>query len=59
MACLNCGLRKDQHEYQLDGGAGSGQPKYEFKHLTKRYCSGYRSPIDGYFIQEVHKNERM
>lgn len=42
MACLNCGLRKDQHEYTYDFGAGSGKPKHGIKH--KGYCELYRSP---------------
>ena len=44
MACQNCGLRKDQHEYQRDGGIGSGKPK---RGLTKKYCQFYRS-VHGY-----------
>ena len=44
MVCQNCGLRKDQHEYQRDGGTGSGKPK---RGLTKKYCQFYRS-VHGY-----------
>lgn len=46
MACVNCGLRKDQHEYNRDGGVGAGQPKYEFKKLVKGHCDHYRSVND-------------
>ena len=41
MACVNCGLRKDQHEYQRDTQTNSGKP---LRGLTKKYCSMYRSP---------------
>lgn len=44
MACTNCGLRKDQHEYQRDGGTGSGKPKRGIKH--DGYCSMYLSVHD-------------
>ena len=41
MPCVNCGCNKDQHEYQRDGGFGSGQCKV-VKHHGK--CKMYRSP---------------
>lgn len=37
MVCKNCGLRKDQHEYQRDGFAG--KPKHGIKY--KGYCAFY------------------
>lgn len=39
MVCKNCGLRKDQHEYERDGGSGTGKPKRGIKY--KGYCAFY------------------
>ena len=46
MACVNCGLRKDQHEYNRDGGSGSGKPKKEHRFQGMGFCEFYRSPRD-------------
>lgn len=51
MPCVHCGLNKSDHEYNRDGGAGSGQPKKGTK--PKRNCSHYLSKQDVNFTLQT------